>query len=322
MSDAVEIEDLVRLFQFNRRPSRGNQASAIRALDGVSMMVRRGEILGLLGPNGAGKTTLVKILSTMLLPTSGSVRVLGFDVTKEPRRVQERIGIVLGGERGFYGRLTVRQNLDYWSAMYQLPRRARRARIAELLDQLGLADRADSPVDRLSRGMKQRVHLARGFLGDPELVFLDEPTSGMDPVAARDFRRLLTDLRGNGRTILLATHDMSEAEAVCDRVALIDRGRIRGIEDPKEVGRWLTAYERVDARGVLPELLLRIRHLPGTGAVEDLGDGWLRVQTTSAGAAHAILELLIGAGITSVRTSLPSLEDVYLNLIGDRGLSV
>jgi ABC-2 type transport system ATP-binding protein len=320
MGDAIAIDSLVRTFRYGRTFSKTRSDKEIIALDNISINVRQGEIVGLLGPNGAGKTTLVKIISTVLLPTSGSVQVLGLDVRAETRSIQKRIGIVLGGEKGFYGRLSVRDNLDYWAAVYHVPRRIRAARISAVLERVGLTDRIQLPVDRLSKGMKQRLHLARGLVHDPELIILDEPTSGMDPVAAHEFRALVTDLRHSGRTILLATHDMAEAEAICDRIVLIDHGRILAVEHPKDLGSLFASYDRVDAQGIGTELLSRIRGLPGVGEVTPLEDSWMRIHTTSPSAASAILRALVDGGITALRTSSPSLEETYLSVIGNRGL--
>ncbi|HUZ54894.1 MAG TPA: ABC transporter ATP-binding protein [Streptosporangiaceae bacterium] len=322
MTDAIEIDRLTRIYTYAPRPGARREKTTVLALDDVCLSVAKGEIIGLLGPNGAGKTTLINILATVLLPNRGTVRVLGFDVTTHAMPIRERIGIVFGGELGLYRRLTVRDNLDYWAAMYHVPRRERHDRLDWLLGKVGLADHAQTPVDRLSKGMKQRMHLARGLVNDPELIILDEPTSGMDPVSGREFRQLVDGLRRDGRTILLATHDMSEAEELCDRVVLIDHGRIRGIEDPKAVGHWLASYERVEARGASAALIEQIAALAGVGTVEDLGDGWRRIHTTAADASAAILKLLVDSGVTSLRTSVPSLEEVYLHIIGDRGFSL
>src|SRR6266511_3209649 len=204
---AVAVEEVTRVFE----PRRKRDARVV-ALDRVSLEIPQGEIHGLLGPNGAGKTTLVKILSTVLVPTSGRARVLGHDVVGEAAAVRPLIGIVFGGERGLYWRLTGRQNLEYWGALYKLSRAEIRVRSEQLIERVGLIERADERVETYSRGMKQRLHLARGLIGDANVLFLDEPTTGMDPLAAREFRRLIGELRGEGRTILLATHDMVEAE--------------------------------------------------------------------------------------------------------------
>jgi len=287
----------------------------------VSLEIPPGEIHGLLGPNGAGKTTLVKILSTVLVPTSGRARVLGHDVVEEAKAVRPVIGIVFGGERGLYWRLTGRQNLEYWGALYKLSTSRTRSRAQELLERVGLADKADERVEKYSRGMKQRLHLARGLVGDAKVLFLDEPTTGMDPLAAREFRNLIGELKGEGRTILLATHDMVEAENVCDRVTLIDRGAILATESPRTLGSVISRYQRIDVEGVEPALITRLRDLPGVHSISET-DGSARIEIAEEGATGAVLKLLVDAGVTSVKTSLPSLEEVYVHLIGDRGLQI
>jgi ABC-2 type transport system ATP-binding protein len=332
----VEVADLVRTFdvrkgkgpggkQGGRSGGKGAGAASkvpFTALDGISMTVERGEVRGLLGPNGAGKTTLVKILSTVLLPTSGRASVFGHDVVRETAWVREQIGVVFGGDRGHYGRLTARRNLLYWAALYRLNGEAGRRRVAELLEQFGLTEFADTPVDRMSRGMKQRVHLARGFLSHPALLFLDEPTMGMDPVAAREFHRMFADLRSGDTTILLTTHDMAEAEQLCDQVTLIDKGRVLGTEQPREIGRWITAYERVEARVGDERLIAAVRDAPSVTSVEAMQDGWVRISTECQEAVSAVLRLIVHEGITELRVSKPSLQEVYLELIGKRGMKV
>jgi ABC-2 type transport system ATP-binding protein len=311
---AVSVEEIVRVFAPRRNPP-------VRALDGVNLTIAQGEVHGLLGPNGAGKTTLVKILSTVLLPTSGRATVLGHDVVAETRAVQRLIGVVLGGERGLYTRLTGRQNVEYWAALYRLPRRDISRRSAELLERVGLADKADARVETYSRGMKQRLHLARGLVGASMVLFLDEPTTGMDPVAAREFRTLIGELKGENRTILLATHDMVEAETVCDRVTLIDRGRILATESPLSLSRKLSRFQRIDVDGLDAAELDEIRRLPGVATV-NADNGSVRINVDQDDAVNAVLRRVVERGATSVRTSLPSLEEVYLGLIGDRGMDV
>jgi ABC-2 type transport system ATP-binding protein len=258
----------------------------------------------------------------VLLPTAGAAEIHGYDVVKQARSVRPLIGLVFGGERGLYWRLTARQNLRYWAALYRVPRRQVAERVEGLLAQVGLAERAHERVETWSRGMKQRLHLARGLVGDPRVLILDEPTTGMDPVAAREFRSLVRDLRDEGRTLLITTHDMAEAETVCDRVSLIDEGRLLRTEDPRTIGGWVAAHERVDAVGVPEPVLARLADLPGVSRVERLDGAAVRVHTGAEGAAGAVLRTLIDAGITDLATSRPSLEEVYLQVIGDRGMRV
>jgi ABC-2 type transport system ATP-binding protein len=313
---AVEVEEVTRVFEPRRK-----RGSRVVALDAVSLDISMGEIHGLLGPNGAGKTTLVKIVSTVLLPTSGRARVLGHDVVVDTRAVRPLIGIVFGGERGLYTRLTGRQNLEYWGALYKLPPHEVKARSWALLERMGLTDRAEQRVEEYSRGMKQRLHLARGLIGDAKVLFLDEPTTGMDPLAAREFRRLVVELRGEGRTILLTTHDMVEAETVCDRVTLIDHGRVIATESPRTLAMLISRFQRIDVEGAGAAILREVEQLPGVSAVSRAGGG-ARIEVHEEGATAEVLRRLVGAGVTSVRTSLPSLEEVYVQLIGERGLEL
>jgi ABC-2 type transport system ATP-binding protein len=315
--EGVEVERITRVFEPRRR-----DGERVVALDDVSLSIPIREIHGLLGPNGAGKTTLVKILSTVLLPTSGSARVLGHDVVEDTSAVRPLIGIVFGGDRGLYWRLTGRQNLEYWGALYKLSGKATRARAQELLERVGLTDKADERVEAYSRGMKQRLHLARGLMGDGKVLFLDEPTTGMDPLAAREFRTLIGELREEGRTVLLATHDMAEAEIVCDRVTLIDRGKIIATESPRTLGTLLSRFQRIDAEDVPEPLLSEIRALRGVTSVEAVDGVGTRIEVDEEGVTQVVLERLVAAGVTSVKTSLPNLEEVYVQLIGERGMEL
>jgi ABC-2 type transport system ATP-binding protein len=207
------------------------------AVDDLSLEIAQGEFFGLLGPNGAGKTTLVRMICTLLEPTAGSLYVFGYDAVRDPSEVRRRIGAVLAGERSVYWKLTGRENLDYFAALYRVPSRDTRRRIDAVLDQVGLSDRADAYVERYSHGMRQRLILARALLPDPPLLVLDEPTIGLDPQAARNLRALLQRLHREGRTILLTTHYMEEADQLCERIGIIDHGRIIALDDPTRLKR-------------------------------------------------------------------------------------
>jgi len=312
---AVDVQEIRRIFTPRKR-------EPVVALDGVSLAIPAGEVHGLLGPNGAGKTTLVKILSTVLLPSGGRAFVGGHDAATETEAVRPLIGIVFGGERGLYTRLSARQNLEYWGALYRLSGAQIKQRSAELLERVGLTERADQRVEEFSRGMKQRLHLARGLMGDARVLFLDEPTTGMDPLAAREFRALINQLKGEGRTILLTTHDMVEAETVCDRVTLIDRGRILATETPRSLGSLISRFQRIDVEDAPREVLEAIRAIDGVSSVTTLEDGTVRIEVHEEGATTLVLKELVDVGVTAVKTSLPSLEEVYVQVIGDRGLTV
>lgn len=290
------------------------------ALDRLSLDVPVGEVHGLLGPNGAGKTTLCKILSTILLPTSGSVRVLGRDVVTEAALVRPGLGIVFGGERGLYGRLTARQNLLFWAALYKVPAAAAGRRAAELLDRVGLTDKADAAVESFSRGMKQRLHLARGLIGDPGLLLLDEPTTGMDPVAAHAFRALVAELRAEGRTLLVATHDMDEAEQVCDRVTLIHHGTVLATEAPHTLAARRTRRRWVEVEDPDTDRLA-VADLPGVVEIVRR-PGVLRIRVDGDESARRVVDEVLRSGASSVVLAPPRLEDVYLDLIGTTGMAV
>src|SRR6476469_10193302 len=221
----VEARDLHRVYKTHTGTIR-RRVKEIEAVRGVSFEIEKGELFGLLGPNGAGKTTTIKMLITLLIPTAGSASVLGHDVVKDPREVRKRIGYVFGGERGVYERLSGYDNLRYFAELYGVPPKVQKPRIEELLELVGLKGREHERTEGYSRGMKQRLHVARGLLHDPEVVFLDEPTIGLDPVGARELRATIAALTDAGKTVLLTTHYMFEADALCDRIAVIAQGRI------------------------------------------------------------------------------------------------
>ena len=313
----VEAHRLSREFV----PKRARE-TRVTALDAVDLSVEAGEIHGLLGPNGAGKTTLVKILSTVLLPTAGSATVLGHDVVAEAEAVRRSIGLVFGGDRGLYTRLTARQNLEYWAAMYDVAPSRVKADVTALLERVGLADRSGDRVEGFSRGMKQRLHLARGLVGDPAVLFLDEPTVGLDPMASLDFRSLVADLREAGTTVFITTHDLAEAEAVCDRVTLIDRGKVLATESPSVLGRYVSDFEWVEATDVPYEVMRRLADSIGGAAITTGTTGTVRIQPDSRAAVQQALGILVEGGVTSLKTGYPSLQEVYLRLVGDRGMDV
>lgn len=313
---AIEVVDLHRDFR------KGRNGATVKALAGVSLRVEEGEVHGLLGPNGAGKTTLVKVLSTLLLPTAGRASVLGYDVVEEAPRVRSLIGLVFGGERGLYPRLTARQNLHYFGSLYGLDGSQVAGRCEEVLERLGLATRAGDRVESFSRGMKQRLHLARGLIGGQPVLFLDEPTIGLDPVAAHEFRRLIQELTKEGKTILLATHDMTEAETLCSRVSLIDRGRHLATETPAALGSLVGRRPpRVLAEGMSEALVQELTELEGVASLSLEGDK-TEITLDDAALLPTVLQKLASGGVVSLRAMPPTLEDIYLELIGERGLEV
>jgi len=198
----------------------------IKAVDGISFNVEQGEIFGLLGQNGAGKTTTIKMLITLLAPTSGTCRVLGYDTFKQAKKVRPRINFIFGGEMGVYRRLSARDNLAYFSNLYHVPPKLAKTRITDALELVGLTDKKDVLCETFSKGMLQRMQIARGLVNDPEILFCDEPTVGLDPLGARMLRDVLRELKERGKTILLTTHYMPEADELCDRISIINEGKI------------------------------------------------------------------------------------------------
>jgi ABC-2 type transport system ATP-binding protein len=326
MSDGEAVIEAVGLTKVYPAAFRlfGDGGSEKLAVDNVTFDVRRGEIFGLLGPNGAGKTTTVKMLSTLLIPTSGTATVLGLDVVRDAGKLRSRINLVSGGERGLYFRLTGRQNLEFFSDMYRVPREEKRKRIAELLELVGLTEAADVRVEEYSRGMKQRLHLARGLVNGPEVLFLDEPTLGLDPEISRETRALIRHLSEEGVTILLTTHYMFEADELCDRLAIISEGRIKALGSPysmKEAVRNDSIIE-VEARELGEAQRRELADLPGVSAVsvEHLeGRQRARIVVVNAPALiPTVAALLESRRVISIRVDQPTLEDAYIKLVNGR----
>ena len=280
-----------------------------------------GELFGLVGPNGAGKTTTIKMLTTLLTPTSGTAKVLGFDIVKDYIDIRRRIGIIFGGERGLYYRVSGRENLRYFADLYGVPLRKHDGIINELLGIVGLADRADERVEGYSRGMKQRLHIAKGLINDPQLIFMDEPTIGLDPEAARETRAMIKGLVEKGKTILLTTHYMFEADELCQRIGVISGGKIVALDSPSALKRFVkdvTVIE-VEAFGVVEADLTALRQQPDVTTVNANLEGerqTIRVQTARGSEfIPTVTRLLSKAKIMEVRIKEPTLEDAYLKLV-------
>jgi len=327
---AVEVRGLVKEFEKGRRTilqrlrREPDRRERFLAVDGINLVVETGEIFGILGPNGAGKTTTMRMLATLLEPTRGEARVLGLDVVKQPREVRARLGAMLSGERSLYWKLTARENLEYFAALYHVPPRDTRARIEAALVGVKLADRADDYVERYSTGMRQRLALARALLPDPPLVILDEPTVGLDPQSARDLRDRVRDLKRQGRTVLLTTHYMDEADQLCDRIAIIDHGKIVALDTPAALKRTIRAEEVVRLEiGVGHNDVALLRRLGESGVIarSERQNGTLSVTAHCRSARDfvpAAFDAARGEGATiqHVEVVPVSLEDVFIALTG------
>ncbi len=321
--NAIEVSHLRRLFKTHTGVIK-RTAKEVLAVEDVSFEIHEGELFGLLGPNGAGKTTIVKILTTLLIPTSGMAIVNGFDAVKQAEEVRKRIGFIFGGERGLYWRLSGVDNLRYFASLYGVDPDVSKKRIPFLLDLVGLNGRGDEFVSGYSRGMKQRLHVARTLLHDPDVLFLDEPTIGLDPVGARDFRQVILSLQSEKKTILLTTHYMFEADALCNRIGVIDHGRIIALDTPgglKANVRDLNVVE-VETFGVTEGTLEKLRALPFVDslAVEDHEQKQLLLIQTPRGAEAVpdVMAALDGQRLGRVIVREPTLEDAYIRLVGGK----
>ena len=315
----IEAHELRRTYRTSTGTFR-RKSLDVEAVRGVTFAVESGELFGLLGPNGAGKTTTIKMLITLLIPTSGTARVLGHDVVKDAREVRRRIGYVFGGDRGLYDRLSGYDNLRYFAELYAVPPREMRRRIGELLDLVGLAGRENERVEGYSRGMRQRLHIARGLLHDPPVVFLDEPTIGVDPVGARELRATIAQLVEAGKTVLLTTHYMFEADQLCNRIAVISHGEIVAEGTPADLKANVSegGVVEIEGFGIDEPAVQRLRAIEGVRSVgvEPREQAQvLVVQTDGRELTHALLAPLDGAQVGRVSVREPTLEDAYVALV-------
>jgi ABC-2 type transport system ATP-binding protein len=290
----------------------------VEAVQGISFSVHRGELFGMVGPNGAGKTTTVKMLSTLLLPTSGTAKVLGRDVIKDTNQIRPRIGFTFGGNKGLYSRLSGLDNLKYFAELYKLEPDIITSRIKELLEVVGLTGREQDRVETYSSGMQQRLHLARALLHDPELIFLDEPTVGIDPVGAREIRGLIKELVKRGKTILLTSHYMYEVEELCDRIAVINHGKVIALDTPAALksqsgGDCVIVIQTPNSDHFLQNRLRTLRkYLLGVRMSSETISLYTKVPSKLLNELTPLLEQNI---ITNIEVRNSSLEDVYVRII-------
>jgi len=318
-----------------RKKSTQNQNKNCRttvALNGVDLKIRPGELFGLLGPNGSGKTTTIKCLSTILIPDDGLVRVNGFDVQKETSKVRASLGMVVGGERTLYWKLTARDNLMFFASLYKMKKSYAQQRVDELLETFGLSDRADERLEDYSTGMRQKVTIARALLHDPPILLLDEPTLGLDPGFSRQLRKQIKGLsEKQGKTVLLTTHYMDEADQLCDRVAFINQGNIVAVDTPDKLNAMVKEKELVEVavynpppgvedyvRSLLPdsEVVKLIAGNESEGCPS-------RIKIIGGTAEEHIGTLIDGLRKKNVRigalnVGVPTLEDVFIKLTGTK----
>ncbi len=317
---AISVRGVRRVYDIKPKP--------VVALARVDLEVAPGEFFGLLGPNGAGKTTLIKILTTLLLPTSGEASIFGFDVANDTQRIRRIMNMVAGGEQSGYGILTVREQLWMFSQFYGLGGKEGWRRVDELVEAVGLTEQRLQRVSTLSTGQRQKMNMARGLLNDPWILFLDEPTLGLDVAAARGIRQLVLDWKAAvpGRTVLITTHYMAEADELCERIAIVDHGRLLAIGTPEELKR------RVQRESIFRLELdhldggtASLARLPGVVSAALAADTDPEAQRVAVnlvleedGALGGVVSALggIGSQILALRKSEPTLEDVFVELVG------
>ena len=323
----VETDALTKSFTVKEGPLLRKTAKTVQALEGLSFDVKKGEVFGLLGPNGAGKTTTIKILCTLLQPTSGDAIVNGFSITREPQKARQSLGVMLTGDRTLYWKLTGRENLEYFAALYHMDKAEARKRIEYLLNLVGLEDRQGTLVENYSTGMRIRLSFAKAILHEAPVLLMDEPTMSLDPQSARLIREIIQELRNAGHSILLTTHYMDEADQLSDRVAVIDHGRIIALAPPSELKKSVmkTQVIEVEAQNIDPRIVEKIR---GIGTVTEVAstieDGSSMrgvIKVHSSNAKNVIPEMLGelvkgGVEISNVKIAEPTLEDVFISLTG------
>jgi len=308
-SAAIQVRQLTKRF------------GRFTAVDQVSFEVGRGEFFGLLGPNGAGKTTLIRMLTTLLLPTSGAALVNGYDVAHQQRQVRESIGVIPQALTSDL-ELTGWQNIDVYGEYYGLSRRERHRRAEFLLEMVGIKERAREMVKTYSGGMRRRLEIARGLIHSPRVLFLDEPTIGLDPQARRAVWELLARLRRETDiTISLTTHYMDEAEQLCDRIAIVDAGKVAAIGSPEQLKRMVPGSDRItlEISDGMTEAMAMLRAQPHVLSVARDDDGAIVISADDG--AHLMPAILgrleaIGAGVKAMRIDRISLEDVFISFTG------
>jgi ABC-2 type transport system ATP-binding protein len=296
------------------------------AVNGVDLEIERGEIFGLLGPNGAGKSTTIRMLCTLLEPTSGTAKVNGFDVVKQANEVRRNLGTVLAGERSIYWKLSGRENLEYFAALYHIPPAIAKKRVNELIERMEIKDRSNELVEKYSTGMRQRIAIAKALLARPPILLLDEPTLGLDPQAARNLRELIAQLKQEGHTILLTTHYMEEADQLSDRIGIIDQGKVIALDTPENLKRRIDQKEviRLELTGWHDDLADTLKSITGIEALTTHQKGEADLWEVNMQAANSrtalprIVESISGNGTRLVNMNIvkPSLEDVFIHLTG------
>jgi ABC-2 type transport system ATP-binding protein len=324
MTSPVRTEMLSKTYEVRARKGLfKSKKRSVEALKGVSLEVNQGEIFGLLGPNGAGKTTLIKILTTLLIPTNGDAWINGYNVTREEDKVRASVGCMLMGERGLYWKLTGRENLEYFGALYHLEPSSRRKRANQILEQLKLEEIADRAVESYSSGQKMSLAFGKALINDAPLLVLDEPTNTLDVPSASELRSIVRQLNAQGKTVIYTTHIMSEAETLCNRVAIIDRGELLALGTVDELKTSLQREGVTHIEGVIPARAAdAVRTIPSVlRATRTAQDGGALLTVVTASGREILPQLIevlthTGAIIQKIAPEELTLEDVFIAKTG------
>ncbi len=309
-SNMIEVTNLVKSFK------------TLQAVDNISFSVKKGEIFGLLGPNGAGKSTTLRILSTLARPTSGKAEIGGYDVVKNDNKVRKMLGIV-SEKMIIYDRLTAKENLWFFGCLYGIPKEQLSKRIDELLELVNLTQFKDKQVGTFSTGMRQRMNVIRALLNEPQVLFLDEPTLGLDPQSSVEIRDFIKKLnKEKGTTIIITTHMMVDADILCDRIAIVDHGKIIALDTSVNLKKATvganTLIIKLEISNLTGDMVAKVKNLPCVDAVTQEGETKLRVIVHGENAFDEILDIVRGlkGKISSMENVQPTLEDVFLHMTG------
>lgn len=317
------MKTLSKRFETKEGPILRKKRKSLVAVDGISFSVPKGKIFGLLGPNGAGKTTIIKMLCTLITPSSGDASINGHSVVKEPQKVRESLGVMLTGERTLYWKLTGRENLEYFAALYHLQPSDTKKRISYLLQLIGLADREDTVVENYSTGMRIRLSFAKALLNEAPVLLFDEPTASLDPQTSRLLRDIIRNLKKEGHAIILTTHNMDEADILSDRVAIIDHGKIVRLGSPSELKERVKSSDiiEIEAHNLSDQTANALQSFSEISKVAvsavDLDDnkGLLRIHAEKGKEVlPKLLEFLVRKQVSITKVSFiePTLEDVFI----------
>lgn len=306
----IQTENLTKVYKSFKQK--------FKAVDSINFRVEKGDIFGFLGPNGAGKTTTIRMLTTILTPTSGTANVCGYDIIKESMEVKKRIGF-MPEKIGFYEEMSAIELLDFYGEFYKIEKRERRRIALKLLEELGLYDWRNKRVDTFSHGMKKKLALAQSLLNSPELLILDEPTNGLDPNGVHYFREKIKELNKRGITIFLSSHILSEVQQICNKVCILNRGRVVAVDSIENLSKKLVSKNNIqvfiDGNNIKDFIIEEVKKLEGVVFAQRTINGlYVVVKEQRINADINSLLVSSGAKITSIRTSEPSLEDIFLEL--------